>query len=98
MRMINLGLVTRMLVALSLTGIAYAVETVSEKAADSVDSVKTDAKVGARNAKKKMRNATCTDADKADGKCGVAQDMKDSAENGSDHVKHEAKKLKNKVD
>ena len=46
-------------------------ETTGEKVENKADEMVKDTKVGARNMKKKIRKQTCTDADKAAGKCAM---------------------------
>lgn len=82
--------------ALMAAGVS-AEETTGEKIENKIDEVKKDTKVNARKAKKKIREVTCTDADRASGKCAM-EDAADTAANVKDEVQHEAKKLKNKID
>ena len=77
---------------------ARAEETTGEKIENKAGEMKKDAKIHARNTKKKIRNATCTDERRAAGKCGVGHDLKDSAENAKDEIEHGAESLKKKVD
>jgi len=81
-----------------LSLVSHAEETFGEKIVDKVDEVKKDAKISGRNAKRKARNVTCSDADRKAGKCGVGADLRDSAKNANDEITHQGKKLKNKVD
>ncbi|RYZ80531.1 MAG: hypothetical protein EOP04_25710 [Proteobacteria bacterium] len=76
----------------------HAEETTGEKIENKASEVKKDAKVAGRNAKKKVRNATCTDERKAAGKCGMKKDLQDSAANAGDEISHGAESLKKKVD
>lgn len=82
--------------ALMAAGVS-AEETTGEKIENKIDEVKKDTKVNARKAKKKIRDATCTDADRASGKCAM-ENAADSAANVKDEIQHDAKKLKNKID
>lgn len=77
---------------------AFGVETTGEKFENKVDEIKKDAKINTRKAKRKARNVHCTDAARAEGKCGLGMDAKDTASNVGDEVSHESKKLKNKID
>ncbi len=77
---------------------AFAEETAGEKIENKAGEIAKDTKKGARKAKRKMRNATCTDERRAAGKCGVKHDVKDSLNDAKDEVKHSADVLENKVD
>ncbi len=91
----------RLLIALMTFGTglnAFSEETTGEKIESKVDEVKKDTKINVRAAKRKVRNATCTDARRAAGKCGVLKDAKDSVQDVGVEMSHEGKKIKNKVD